>query len=212
MSTFLSQARARALRPAGPPPRPRLTIVPRMVARAPRIPFVLLVVTVLGIGLVGLLLLNTSLQRGAYVAGALRSQSATLDSRQQDLEMSVAALQEPQRVSRQAERLGMVRDDSPAFLVLKTGKVLGVPTPGDASDVVDIGLVPPGSSTSGRKIADPPAGSHASLGTGAVTIRGKRPTPDHGSTNAGNTPPASPGAPATQGRNKPSTTSGQTSH
>ena len=66
MSTFLGQARARALRPVAALPRPRLTIVPRVAARAPRVPFVLLVVTILISGLVGLLLLNTSLQRGAY--------------------------------------------------------------------------------------------------------------------------------------------------
>lgn len=130
MSSFLNAARARTLRPSGGLPRPRLTIVPKVAARAPRIPFALLVVTVLAAGLVGLLLLNTALQRGAYTVTALQDTSAELKLQQQNLETEVAALEAPQRISERAVRLGMVVGDSPAFLSLKTGQVVGVPQAG----------------------------------------------------------------------------------
>ncbi len=73
VSTFLTTARARALRPMVTLPRPRLTIVPRAASRAPRLPFVVFVVMLLALGLVGLLVLNTSMERGTYTDGALRS-------------------------------------------------------------------------------------------------------------------------------------------
>ena len=60
MSTFLEQARARALRPVAALPRPRLTIVPKVACRAPRGSRSSLSSSrVLVGGLVGLLLLNT---------------------------------------------------------------------------------------------------------------------------------------------------------
>jgi cell division protein FtsL len=147
-----------------------LTIVPKAATRTPRIPFVLLVVVVLGVGLVGLLLLNTSLERGAYTAGALRTRAAALEQRQQDLEMKVAALQQPERVAQQAERLGMVQNDNPAFIVLGTGKVLGVPTPGVAMNQVDLGAGTVGAQSKRLKVVDLPAGSHNTQTSGPVTV------------------------------------------
>ncbi len=134
MSAFIDQARVRTWLPTQGLPRPRLTIVPRPSAGAPRIPFVLLVVGLLAGGLIGLLILNTTMQRGAYTASDLRARSAALAVRQQNLEVQVAALQQPQRVAQAALRLGMVRNDNPAFLSLATGKIVGSPKAGDAAD------------------------------------------------------------------------------
>lgn len=197
MSTFLSQARARARRPATGS-RPLLTIVPKLAARAPRVPFVLCVVTLLAGGLVGLLLLNTSLQRGAYVAGGLRSQSAALYEQEQSLQRRVAALQDPQRVSHRAEALGMVPNDSPAFLVLGSGKVLGKPAAALASDTVEIGRATTGAPASGDKVVPPPAGA-ASLTTALTVVPGPRPGRAGSATNGGDTLPASTGQGAAAG-------------
>ncbi len=120
-------------------PRPRLTVVPKVVAKAPRVPFVVLVVAVLGAGLVGLLLLNTSLERGAYQVTALRDQAAQVTLRQQGLQMQVAALQDPQVLARKAIALGMVQDPSPAFLSLRTGQLIGHPVAGVAGNQFDVG-------------------------------------------------------------------------
>jgi hypothetical protein len=162
--------RARSLLPTGFP-RPRLTIVPRVASRAPRVPFVILVVLVLGCGLIGLLLVNTALQRGAYEVNDLRTRSEALATQEQSLQMSVAELRQPHRVARAALALGMVRSDSPAFLDLATGAVSGSATPADKSDKPVIGLHP------GRQMrlgADKPmpllAGTAASESTGFVRV------------------------------------------
>ncbi len=196
MSTFLGQARVRARRPATGS-RPRLTIVPKLAARAPRVPFVLCVVALLAGGLVGLLLLNTSLQRGAYVAGGLRAQSAALYEQQQALQRRVAALQDPQRVSHRAEALGMVPNDSPAFLVLGSGKVLGKPAAAVASDAFDFGRGGTGAQGRGDKVVPAAAGA-ASLASPPIVVPGPGPRQGGTATNTGDTLPAStgPGAPA----------------
>lgn len=157
-----SPGAARPLRSPVAGARPRLTVVAARGERTGRVPFVTMVVTLLGLGLVGLLVLNTSLQRGTYAVTDLRSQAAQLDLREQNLQLEVARLQSPQRVASLALGLGMVRNDSPAFLSLQTGKVVGVATAGQRGNqfVLDgvgtaigsrgkVALVVAGSSTSG---------------------------------------------------------------
>jgi hypothetical protein len=179
MSTFLSQARARALRPVSSLPRPRLTVVSRIAPRAPRVPFVVLVLTVLIGGLVGLLLLNTGLQRGAYVATDLRATSADLLEQQQRLELDVAALREPQRVAAEAQALGMVQNDSPAFLELSTGHIVGTPVAGSRKNQVDVSHVGSGLPVEhAAKLPVVVAGSGTSLSSGPVTV--KDPDAGHG--------------------------------
>jgi hypothetical protein len=172
MSTFLSQARARALRPVSAWPRPRLTVVSRIAPRAPRVPFVVLVLSVLIGGLVGLLVLNTGLQRGAYAATDLRQTSADLLVQQQQLELEVAALREPQRVASEAQALGMVQNDSPAFLELRTGHIIGTPVAGSRANQVDVshGGGPAVAVDHGAKVAVLVAGAGNSLTSGPVVI------------------------------------------
>ncbi|MEJ7630279.1 MAG: hypothetical protein WKF54_11875, partial [Nocardioidaceae bacterium] len=129
MSTSVNKSTSQPA-PFGPSlPRPRLTVVPRVASRAPRLPFLLVVVAVLAAGLVGLLLLNTSMERGAYQVTALRHESAALTVEQQSLQLQVAALQDPQEVAERALRLGMVSNPSPAFLSLATGEIGGRSAP-----------------------------------------------------------------------------------
>ena len=166
MSSFLTTARARALRPNISLSRPRLTIVPKVAARAPRVPFVLLVVTVLTGGLIGLLLLNTALQRGAYAVTDLRERSADLALRQQHLGLQVAELQQPQRLAEQAVALGMVRNDNPAFLSLPSGAIVGTPMPAVAENQVSIAYGVQVAGDDSGKVAPPVAGAGNSQSTG----------------------------------------------
>jgi hypothetical protein len=199
MSTFLHTARTRTLRPGSGLPRPRLTIVPKVAAGAPRIPFAVLVVTVLGGGLIGLLLLNTALQRGAYEVTDLQKTSDALSLRQQNLEGEVASLQSPQRISERAVRLGMVMGDSPAFLSLSTGKVVGKPRAGTTAqrpaialsgttattheDATPIRRTPPttGDPAAGyrSKLTPMVPGGTATLSSGAVTVPKKNDPSGH---------------------------------
>jgi hypothetical protein len=179
MSSMSNPVRIRSLLPAGLP-RPRLTIVPKVAARAPRVPFVILVVLVLGGGLIGLLLLNTSLQRGAYEITDLRGRSAALAAQEQSLRMAVSDLRQPHRVARAALALGMVRSDNPAFLDLATGVVTGSAVPADKTDTPRIGLRPGLASSQRAEKAMPlPAGSAAGEATGFVHVpKVRSSTPD----------------------------------
>ena len=65
--------------------RARLSVVPRLRTKAPRIPFVTLVSVILLAGVVGLLLFNTSMQQASFTASRLEGQAADLTARQQEL-------------------------------------------------------------------------------------------------------------------------------
>ena len=128
MSSFLAPTRPRVRPGDAERMRARLSVV-RGRTTAPRLPFATLVLVVLGLGLVGLLVLNTSLQQGAFYARDLQARAAVLTDQRQALQMQVAALREPQRVANRAAAMGMVPNDSPAFLRLSDAKVLGNAAP-----------------------------------------------------------------------------------
>jgi hypothetical protein len=129
MSSFLAPTRTRARITEAVQQRARLAVVRGGPNRAPRLPFAALVLTVLALGLVGLLVLNTSLQQGAFYARDLEARAQAISQHRQALEIAVSELREPQRVAEKAARLGMVPNRSPAFLRLPDGKVLGNPSP-----------------------------------------------------------------------------------
>jgi hypothetical protein len=105
----------------------------RLVRREPResgrLPFALLIIFLVAAGLVGLLLVNTSLQSGAFEAGRLQQDNQLLAEQQGDLQRQVQQLSSPGEVTRRASALGMVPDPNPGFLRLSDGKVLGDPQP-----------------------------------------------------------------------------------
>lgn len=218
MSAFLTQTRARSLRPGVSLPRPRLTIVPKIAARAPRVPFVVLVVSILAAGLVGLLLVNTSLQRGAFRVSALQRQSDALALQQQSLEVEVARLQQPGRLASTAVQLGMVRDDSPAFLSLATGRVVGVPVAGVAGDMFNLGAAPSSRADHLSKVVPFTGGDANGQSTGIVTHRATRhhataaPSTPGNRTNHRDTPGTSKAVKPKTGRNNTSPGNHKPSH
>ena len=119
----------------------RLTVVPRMRTRAPRVPFVTLVSLVLVGGIVGLLLFNTSMQQASFAASNLEEQADTLAAREQTLRMELDELRDPQRVALEAQEMGMVIPSAPVFLDLETGRTSGVRTPATREDAIR--LLPP---------------------------------------------------------------------
>ncbi|HSE70831.1 MAG TPA: hypothetical protein VLA97_08745 [Nocardioidaceae bacterium] len=128
MSTLMSQARTRVPRLAeAAVERARLTVVPRRVQKAPRVPFVTLVSLLLVTGVVGLLLFNTHMQQASFVATSMEQRAEVLAAKEQSLQMELDRLRDPQRVAARAQALGMVPAPSPAFIRLSDGKVLGQP-------------------------------------------------------------------------------------
>ena len=71
------------------------------------------------------LLLSIGTANGAYRLAELQQRSDLLAHQQQVQAESLQALAAPQRLAARAAALGMVPDDSPAYLDARTGKVLG---------------------------------------------------------------------------------------
>lgn len=131
-STEYATRGARAHRGA----RPHLRIVsPLRAERASRGVFALVVLTVLTVGMLAVLLINTSLAQGAFTVSQLKAEQTQLRQQEQTLTEAVAALAAPESLETRARGLGMVPSENPVFLDLTTGKVLGKakPAPGTRS-------------------------------------------------------------------------------
>jgi cell division protein FtsB len=103
-------------------------LIPAGNPTAARIPFVLLIVVLLGSGLLALLLLNASVNQGSFELGRLKKQTRELTDEQQALQEEVDAFSAPGALDRRARELGLVPGGTPAFL-LPDGSVRGAPEP-----------------------------------------------------------------------------------
>ncbi|WP_167008391.1 cell division protein FtsL [Mumia sp. ZJ430] len=128
MSLAQNAPRRAPVRPAQQPRRD-LRVVPAPRTGSPRAPFVLLVVTLLAGGLIGLLLLNTSMQNGAFELAKLEKKAETLQSEHAQLALEVERRSTPAALAERASGLGMVPNTNPVFLRLPDGTVVGDPVP-----------------------------------------------------------------------------------
>ena len=104
-----------------------LRLVRPVRSRARKAPFVGVVLTLLAIGLVGLIVMSTVLQAQSFEAEKLDRELASLQTQQQSITRDVDRLQSPANVARRAIAIGMVPNTNPAFLRESDGKVLGKP-------------------------------------------------------------------------------------
>ena len=140
MSTQNAAARAgyapRPAVPASPRPRAaspgRIRLVPTPATSRSRVPFILLCITTLGVALVGVLLLNTTMAHGSYEQRGLQRELARLAQEEQALLAQLDAASSPRELAEHAARMGMVQDSTPAFVRLSDGKVIGDVTPAQA--------------------------------------------------------------------------------
>jgi hypothetical protein len=105
--------------------------VPLPVA-LPRAPFLVVVVSVVVVGVLGVLVLNTKINENAFRLDALRQQQTTLDQQEQDLARQLALRESPGELRAAAARLGLVPAGTPAFINLPDGRVVGIPQPAPA--------------------------------------------------------------------------------
>ena len=98
-------------------------------------PFLLVLIGIFGIGMAGLLMLNTTLQSQAFESRTLNRRATELAYSQADLENQLDALAAPQELARRASELGMRPNPFPAFLVLPSGEVVGKPIPVSGHEV-----------------------------------------------------------------------------
>jgi hypothetical protein len=135
MSQMTSAARAGA-RPLNRPTTTTTSTRLRVVTGAPPhrsgAAFGIICATLLAVGLIGLLLLNTALAQGSFTLHDLRATSAQLTDAQDALTQSLQRSESPANLAASAARLGMVPAQSAAFLRLSDGKVIGVAKPAKA--------------------------------------------------------------------------------
>ena len=112
----------------GAPEQPRLRPVdpPRRQMRTPG--FIAVVATILGLGMVGVLILTTMLQDQAFDVQRQQSVAVALANELSDLEAQVAHARSMQSLAVAAQELGMKPNPNPALLRLPDGKVVGEPT------------------------------------------------------------------------------------
>ena len=121
--------------PPSPPSRTRLQAVPRAPARLDRVPFVGILIVVFGLGMAGLLMVNTTLQGQVFEARALNRQASELDYLQADLEGKLDRLGTAPELARRASALGLRPNPRPAFLQVPSGKVIGKARPVTGAEV-----------------------------------------------------------------------------
>ncbi len=129
----LAHIAAPRLRPQKSQPRNRaLRLVAPVSSRARKAPFVVVVLTLVGLGLVGLILMSTVLQAQSFEVAKLNEQVETLENRQQALSREVSRMQSPSNLASRALQLGMVPNANPVFLRLEDGEVVGKAKPAPA--------------------------------------------------------------------------------
>ncbi len=101
--------------------------VARPTTRLSRAPFLLVLIGVFGLGMAGLLMLNTTLQNQAFSSRALDRQASELAYTQAALQSQINVLSAPPELARRASALGMRPNPYPALLELPSGKVIGEP-------------------------------------------------------------------------------------
>ena len=158
-------------RPAKRTPRPgsgpRLAVIEGFQGRRSAIPFALLVLSVLAIGLVGLLMLNTAMDNNSVRMAKAQQQQANLTDREQQLSQQLAGLSEPSTLASEAAGLGLVPNPQPAFLNPTTGTVLGSPSPAPTPSPI-----PTPSPTGTPSPSVTPSASSSGTPTGTATVTG----------------------------------------
>ena len=120
--------------------RPRLTSISRTVTTLRRLPFILILASLLAVGMVGYLVLSTKLQQQAFEMRALQSEAAALGYQQAYLQGQVEKVATAPELARRAAELGMRPNPYSSFVVLETGEVRGVAKPvrGDELPLVTV--------------------------------------------------------------------------
>ena len=140
--------------------RPNLRMVsPLRAERASRGVFSLVVTGLLLVGMVTILVINTSLAQGAFTVSELQAQQAVLSQQEQALAELVAAAAAPESLEEQARGLGMVPSETPVFLSVPSGKVLGKPKAAPGGTTSAPRLLTPADATASEAV------DNASVGT-----------------------------------------------
>ena len=169
-------------------------------ARASRAWYLGIVLGLLGLGLVGLLLLNTASAQDAFRLHDLQTRAGDLSRQEQSLALQAAVLADPGTLAGRAGQLGMVPGGDPRFLAP------GAPLPAGCQPSADGCVIPglkPGPQPTGpptpRPSAQPtpkPSPSPPQPSPAAIPTAQVKPTTRHPSAAQPSTPAALPPAQA----------------
>lgn len=107
-----------------------LRVAPPLPVRAPRAPFVVLVLSIVVAGVVGILVLNIKISENAFLLHELGQKQQSLDINQGQLEKDIAQKEAPGTLAGQATELGMKPPSKPpTFIVLPDNRRLDMPQP-----------------------------------------------------------------------------------
>jgi hypothetical protein len=143
------QAGGRALRDRG-----RLKPVPPPPAKMARIPFIAVLIALFGVGMAGLLMLNTTLQNQAFEGRSLTRQANELIYSQSELESEISRRASPQELARRASALGMRPNPYPVFMEMPSGKVIGDPKRVNGHEVPSLIVKTPAQEAAERRAAE----------------------------------------------------------
>lgn len=130
--------------PISPAPQTQPTVlraVPKQASQLAQLPFILFIAVLLGGGLIGVLVLSTTIQTQSGELSALQTKEAQLRYQEAALVVEAQGLRSSQALAEQAWELGMRPNPNPAFIKMPTGEVLGVPVEVNGNELP--GMVPP---------------------------------------------------------------------
>ena len=135
----MSQIAVSRPRKSGAPSRPApLKVVAGRAGEAGRGGFVALCLLALVLGSLSILILNTSRAKGTFELRQLQAASDELTDTQEALEHAISAQSAAGALAQRARRLGMVPNESAAFLRLSDGRILGVAKPAVADPTFSV--------------------------------------------------------------------------
>lgn len=124
---------------------PRLRRIDSPARRIPGIGFALIVMGIVVAGMVGLLVLNTTLQNQGFEVRRAQRAANELAYQVSDLETRVHRAASPAQIAGRASELGMVPNPSGVFLDLATGRVVGAAKPATGQEVPSLRVPRPAS-------------------------------------------------------------------
>jgi hypothetical protein len=141
-------------------------------------PFVLLVLTLLGGSLICLLVINTTLGAASFRISQLQKTGAGLSTQLQSVRQRVAAEQAPAQIAQRAYQLGMRTQTNVSILDLRTHQIYVLA--GQSGVGVDLGASPTGSKAAKKPAASTSAAPSSTPTPGAAAT----PTPGASGTPA----------------------------
>lgn len=127
-------------------------VMPLRPERASRGVFLLLIAGTLVVGMIAILVINTSLAQGAFTVTDLQARQAALTQQEQALSQLVAAAAAPDLLEDRARALGMVPSETPVFLRVPSGKVVGKPKAAPGGTGVAPRLLTPANATAAEGV------------------------------------------------------------